>query len=93
MNRPLPGTSYGSYRPLKISASDFSTMGMLRQFSACAYEFLTMVTKRLVQGVHNMMIRSPFSVIWRHKLSLGIGHFPSNLPADQAVVIQQLSIG
>ena len=52
----------------KISASDFSTVGMRRRFRPCAYEFLTMVTKGVVHSVH-MVIQSFLGVIRRHKMS------------------------
>ena len=47
-NRRLPCVSYGSFKMFKIPTSEFSTVGMCRQFHACAYEYLTMVTEGLV---------------------------------------------
>ena len=64
MNRLLPCKSYGSFKLFKISASDFNTVGMRRRFYACTYKFLTMVTEGVVHGVHKVVIRSSFGVIW-----------------------------
>ena len=50
-------------------------MGMLCRFRACAYEFLTSVTKGVVHGVHKVVIWSSFGVIGKQKVSQGIGHF------------------
>ena len=55
---------------LKISASEFGTVSICRQFCVCAYEFVTMVTEGVVHGVHKVVIRS-FDVIRRHKASGG----------------------
>ena len=38
-NRPLPCESYGHFKLLKISESDFDTLSMRRQFHACVYAF------------------------------------------------------
>ena len=54
----------------KITASEFSTVGMRRRFRACAYEFLTMFPEDVVQGVHKVVIWSSFGVIWRHIIAL-----------------------
>ena len=67
--------SYGSFKKFKISASEFGTMGMHRQFHTCACEFLTIVTKGVVRGVYKVVIRSSFSVTRLHKVSGGIGRF------------------
>ena len=72
-NRPLPCKFYGSFRLFKISASDFCTTDMRRQFHSCAYEFPTTVTTGVVHGVHKVVIQSSFGVIWRHKGSQDIG--------------------
>ena len=46
---PSPWVSYGGFKIFKISASDFSTVGMRRRFLTCAYKFPTMVTKGVVK--------------------------------------------
>ena len=53
---------------------------MRRRFRACAYEFLTMVTEGVVQGVHKVVIRLSFGVTLRHEVNLGIGHFATRCP-------------
>ena len=63
----------------EISASGFGSMGICRRFRACAYEFLTTVTKGVVHGVHKVMIWSSFCVIQRHKVTYGIGRFATVL--------------
>ena len=68
VNRPLLCMSYGSFKLFKISTSDFGTVGMVRQFRACAYEFLTTVTKGVVHGVNKVVIRSSFGVTWQHNV-------------------------
>ena len=75
MNRQLPCQSYESFKLFKISASDFGTISMRRQFLARTYEFLTMVTEGVVHSVCKVVIRSSFGVIQRHKVSEGIGLF------------------
>ena len=55
---------YRSFRLLKMSASDFSTVGMCRRFHACVYEFLTTVTEGVVHSVHKVVAQSSFGVIW-----------------------------
>ena len=70
-NRPLPCTSYGSFRQFIISVSDFGTVSMCM----CLCEFLTIVTKGVVHGVHKVVIRWSFGVIRPDKVSYGIGHF------------------
>ena len=50
--RPLPCTSYGSFKMFKISASEFRTVGMCRRMRACRDEFLAMVTEGVVHGVY-----------------------------------------
>ena len=62
VNSPLPCESYGSFKRFKISASDFDSVSMHRRFCTCAYDFLTTVTESVVHGVHNVVIRSSFSV-------------------------------
>ena len=51
-----------SFEIFKISASEFGTMSMRRQFRACTYEFLTTATKGVVHGVHKVVIQSSFGV-------------------------------
>ena len=46
----------------EISTSEFDTVGMSRQFCACAYEFLSMVIEDVVQSVYKVVIWSSFSV-------------------------------
>ena len=53
----------------EISASEFGTMSMHRQFCACAYECLTTVTEGVVHGVHKIVVRSSFGVIRQYKES------------------------
>ena len=48
---------------------------MHRQFCACAYQFLNMVTEGVVQGVHKVVIRSSLGVIRRLKVSGGTWTF------------------
>ena len=55
----------------KISASEFGTSRMHRQFCAFAYEFHTMITQYVVYGVYHVLIQSSFDVIRRHKVSGG----------------------
>ena len=52
---------------IDISASDFGTICMCRQFST--YEYLTTATKGVVHGVHKVVVQSSFGVIWQHKVS------------------------
>ena len=74
-NGPLTCKYLGCFQKFHISASDFGTMSMCKQFRACAYEFLTMVSEGVVHYVHKAMIRFSFSLIWRHKVSEGSGRF------------------
>ena len=76
-NLPLPCESYGSFKLFKIPPppSDFGMQIVYTRFCACAYEFLTNVTKSMVHSVHKVVIRSCFAVIWRQQVSQGIGHF------------------
>ena len=67
VNHPLPCTF--CIKLLKISAYDFGTVGMRRRFCPFVYEFLTTVTKGVVQGVHKGYEPIIFSVIRRHKVS------------------------
>ena len=53
----------------EISASEFGTVDMRRQFPTCAYEFLTTVTEDVVYDVHKVVIWPSFSVIRGHKVS------------------------
>ena len=62
-NRPLPCESYGSFKLFKISASEFSTVGMCMRFHACAYEFSTTVTEGVVHSVHKVVMLSSFDLI------------------------------
>ena len=80
VNCQLPWESYESFRLFKISTSDFGTVGIGRRFGVCAYKFLTTVTEGVLHGVCKVVIRSSFGVIWRHKVSQGIGHFIRPLP-------------
>ena len=68
-NGPLPCMYCRSFRLFKISSSDFSTVDMCRQFCTWAYEFLTTITTGVIHGVHKVVIRSSFGVIWRYKVS------------------------
>ena len=68
-NCPLPCESYGSFKLFKISASDFSTMSIRRQFRLCTYEFLATVTESVVHSVYKVVIWWSFGVIRRHKVS------------------------
>ena len=63
-NHPLPWASYGNFKMFKISTSEFGTMRMCRQFCACAYTFLSTVTKGVVHGIHKVVIQPSFGVIW-----------------------------
>ena len=76
---PLPCESYRIFRLLKISASDFGTVGMRGQFRAYMNEFLATVTEGVVHGVHKVVIWSSFGVIRRYKVSQGIGCFSLRL--------------
>ena len=49
---------------VKIFATDFDTISMVRRFCASMHEFLTMVTEGVVFGVHKAVIQSSISVIW-----------------------------
>ena len=69
MKHSLPCKSYRSLKQLKVSASDFGTMSMYGQFRASVYEFMIMVTKGVVHGVHKVVIQSSFGVIYQHKVS------------------------
>ena len=63
-NCPLPCESYGRFKLLKISASDFSIISMYKRFHACVYEFLTiMVTEGVLHSVYKVVIRLSFGVI------------------------------
>ena len=63
-NRQLPCASYGYFKMFKISTSELGTVGMHRQFCIWAYEFLTTVTEDVVYGVHEVVIRPSYSIIW-----------------------------
>ena len=56
---------------MKISASEFSTLGMHDSAHACM-NFVLRSTEAVVQGVHKVVIWLSFGVIWRHKASGGI---------------------
>ena len=80
MNHPNPCASHGSFENFKISASDFSTAGMRKQFCTCACEFLTTVTEGVVHSVCKVVTRFSFGVTRRHKVSFGICHMSHVLP-------------
>ena len=50
-------------------------VNMHRRFHTCIYECFTMVTKGVVHSGYKVVIRLPFGVIQRHKMSQGIGCF------------------
>ena len=60
---------HGCFRKFQNSASDFRAVSMRRRFHACAYEFLTTVSKSVVHDVHNVVIQLYSGVIWQHKVS------------------------
>ena len=45
--------------------SEVGTVSMFRRFRAYAYDFLIAVTEGVVHGVHKVVMRSSFGVIWR----------------------------
>ena len=47
----------------ELSASDFSTVSLRRQFCVCAFECLTKVTNGVVNDVYKVVIWSSFGVI------------------------------
>ena len=57
VNSPLPCEPHACFQKFQISAPDFT------------HEFLTMVTKGVVYGVHKDVIWSSFGVIWRQNMS------------------------
>ena len=61
--RPLPSSSYGSFKTFKISAYEFHTVGVSKGMRACTDEFLATVTEDAVQGVYKVVTQSSFSVI------------------------------
>ena len=61
---PLPCVSYGSFKMIKISTSEFCTVGMRRRVRTCTDDFLAMVTEDVVHCVYKVMTRSSFSVTW-----------------------------
>ena len=58
VNHPLPCAFYASFQKFQISASDFGTVTMHRQFRTYVYEFPITVTEGLVHNVHKVVIRS-----------------------------------
>ena len=60
MNRPLPCTFYGGFRQFKISASDFGTVSMRKQF-------LSMVIEGVVNGRQLKISASDFGNVSMHR--------------------------
>ena len=64
-HRPLPCKSYQSFKIFEISASDFRTVSMHRQF--CMYDGVT--DDVFFHNVHKVMIHSSFRDTQLHKVS------------------------
>ena len=72
----------------KLSASDFQTMGMHRRKRGFADKFLAVVTEGVVHGVHKVVTRSPFGVIWQHRPSGGKRPFRHSVTRSQMNLVR-----
>ena len=61
---PLACTSYGNFKMIKISTTQFGTITMRRRMRACTYQFLATVTEGIVHDVFQ-------GVTWQHKANGG----------------------